>query len=199
MKKTLLYIALLICSQPLQAQLFGKQDIGISQSFAGFHHRRLNNQSNAGGARYSFATMLDRNFHLKPCWSFQAGIGAGTHRNPDTLFRPFENNSFVRFTAGLLLHMPQKYSHSNWSPKRVNPYLKAGYAVDLMAASYRERTGTGPVSSFGTGAGLVYRISHAIGLQYEFMHHQRVTADYRSYFQHTFGFRINLDTPLLPY
>lgn len=194
MRPLLLIIALLAINPDLKAQIFGKKDFSIQQSWSSFHPAILNNQSNSN-QKLSRAIEIDRNFNFARFSSLNYGVGLGDLRNPDTLFLPYEHSRFMRIQFGLVLHLPQRHTARNWSPNRINPYLKAGYMLDIADYRYGEVTGSRLSSAFKLGAGMVVRLSHTVGILYEFSHNQRVTADYRSFFQHKFGLIINMDTP----
>lgn len=196
--KNILLLLLLIISTQTFAQLFGKKDISIQQGIMSFHPEILNNGNNSN-TRLSWISEIDRNFMITRMSSFNYGIGLGDLRNPDTLFKPYEHSKFLRVKFGLVLHLPQFHTARNWSPKRINPYIKVGYNMDISDYNYGEKYSTRLNSSLKLGVGMVYRISHSLGLQFESSHNQRVSSDYRSFFQHNFGLIINLDLPYQEY
>jgi hypothetical protein len=180
------------------AQLFGRKDIGIRQGIINFHPDILNN-SNNNNSKTSWVTEFDRHFVLTRMSSLNYGLGLGNYRNQDNRFETYENSNFFRVKFGLVLHLPQPYSSTNWSPKRFNPYLIAAYNMDILDYKYGVSNGSRLSSSIKFGGGLVYRLSHELGISYEFSHNSRVTEDYRTSFQHLFGIIINLDKAYTAY
>jgi hypothetical protein len=176
------------------AQLYSKRDIAIHQGLMTFHNPVLNNKNNAN-RKSSWVSELDKNFFLSRFTSLNAGIGMGNYRNLDTSFAAFESSNFFRIKTGLILHLPQFYAHGHLSPRLFNPFIKAAYNFDIAGKKFEDLGGNRLNSSLRLGAGFVVSMTHHIGLIYEFSHNQRVSPDYRTFFQHTFGIIINMEEP----
>lgn len=198
MKQVLLLISFCLCFNQLQAQLFGRQDLSVQQGIISFTPAWLGNKSNTNN-RTSVLTELNRHYNFSRFSSVSYGAGIGTYRNPDTLFRAWDNSDFFRVKLGILLHLPQNHTAKNWSPRPLNPFISAGYHFDIMDKHYRETMGSSLSSAFRIGAGAVVKINHYWGLICEIAHNQRVSRDYRSYLQYNLGVVINFDKPYIPY
>ena len=180
------------------AQIFGKKDLVLQQGIMQYHPHSLNNQSNSNH-RISWVSELDKNLHLSRISSFNVGLGMGDLRNLDSNFSIFQSSGFFRFKAGMVFSLPQHYSPRNWSPNRFNPYIKIAYNLDVHDKTYAAVNNSRLASSVRFGIGGVYKINHHFGLLYEFSHNQRLSADFRTYYQHNFGLIVNFDIPYLPY
>ncbi len=181
----------------VNAQLFGRNDLGLNVGIMTFHQASLNNSVNTN-TRISRVTELDKRFVLGRKTSFETGLGYGTLENLDNRFSSNEHSKFLRIKLGLLLHLPQQYTPTNWSPRKFNPYFKVAYNFDFFDHTYTSVNGNSLGSSLKYGVGAVYRVSHYLGVFYEFSHNQRVTKDYRTFFQHNLGIIINMDQIYLP-
>jgi hypothetical protein len=195
LKRVLLTYCLLIAIVS-QAQLFGKKDLGLSFGGLNFHSKALNNSVNTN-YRVSKITEVDKHVKIKRLSSLELGFGFGTLENLDNRFSAFESSQFFRIKTALLFHLDQRHNPSNWSPKRVNPYIKVGYNLDWFDYKFKNINERSLGSSMALGVGLVIKINHAVGLRYEFTHNQRITEDYRTYFQNSLGLIINLDQAYL--
>jgi len=180
------------------AQLFSKKDMAMHQGFMTFHNASLNNKSNTN-KKTSWVTEVDKNLYLSRFSSVNSGIGLGNYKSLDSSFAPFESSNFMRLKVGLVLHLPQRYSVHNLSPRNFNPLVKIAYNFDFFDRHYESMGGNRVSSSLRLGLGFVAKINHYTGFIYEFSHNQRVAPDYRSYYQHTFGIIINLVEPYKPY
>ncbi len=198
MSRLLIFISVLFIQQEVKAQLFGKKDFSIQQGIMSFHPAVLNNESNLNN-QLSWVSEIDRHFNLNRISSINYGLGLGDFRNPDTMFRPYEHGKFMRLKIGLVIHLPQYHTARNWSPKRINPYFKAAYNLDIADYNYGQKNGSRLIPSLRLGAGMIYRLNHYLGIVYEFSHNQRVNPDYRSFFQQNLGIILNFDLPYQPY
>lgn len=195
--RTLLLCSLLVVSnQVLKAQLFGKQDISVQSGVINFHAKSLNNSVNSN-YRLSRVTEVDKHIHLGRFASFCAGLGGGNLQNMDNRFTPHQSSQFFRVKLGLVLHLPQAYSSSNWSPKKLNPYFKVSYNIDRFDATYKEIEGRYTVSSVRMGLGAIIKVNHYVGVLLESSHNQCLSSDFRTYFQNNIGVIVNMDQILL--
>lgn len=197
MRKHLAIALALLAGTQLKAQLFGKNDIGLNVGLLTFHQRSLNNSVNTN-TRVSKVTEVDKRWTLGRKTSFEGGLGYGILENLDNRFTGNDNSRFFRVKMGLILHYPQHYSPTNWSPRKLNPYLKVAYNFDFFDHTYVAVNGKSLGSSLKLGIGAVYKLSHYIGVFYEFSHNQRVTKDYRTFYQQNLGIIINMDQIYLP-
>lgn len=181
----------------MKAQLFGKNDIGLKLGIMTFHQKSLNNSVNTN-TRVSKVTEVDKRIVIGRKTSFQYGLGFGNLQNLDNRFTPNQTSNFFRMKLGLLAHLPQLYSHENWSPRPFNPYLSVSYNLDVFDKTYREINDKPMGNSVKLGVGFVFRLSHHVGVLYEFSHNQRVTKDYRTFYQHSIGLMFNMDQVWLP-
>ena len=182
----------------MQAQLFSRHNLAVSQGMMTFHNPSLNNQSNTN-KKVSWVTELDKHLYITRFASLNTGIGLGNYKSLDTLFKPYQSSNFFRIKAGLVLHPSQHFSYRNLSPKRFNPFIKVAYNVDVLDKNYESTQGHRIAGNLRLGVGFVIKLNHYAGLTYEFSHNQRVSPDYRSFFQHNFGLILNLDPPMKPY
>lgn len=178
--------------------MFGRKDLSLNRGIMRFDPPSLNNSVNSNGRR-SRLFELDKNFYLKRRISFNTGIGLGNLENLDDRFQAFQSSQFFRLKLGFVLHQAQHYTPRNWSPKRFNPFIKVAYNLDLFDHNYSTINGSALGSSLRLGLGCVIKINHYIGFSYEFSHNQRVTKDYRTFYQNTLGLVINMDQIWLPY
>ncbi|MCC6817323.1 MAG: hypothetical protein IT245_00305 [Bacteroidia bacterium] len=192
MIRFILITLLILQLTPAHGQLFGKNDIGLKFGIMTFHQKSLNNSANTN-TRVSKLTEIDKRQILGRKTSFEYGIGYGSLQNLDNRFTTNQFSNFFRVKLGLIAHYPQQYTPTNWSPRPFNPYLKVAYNLDFFDKTYSEVNGKSLGSSLRLGIGFVVRLTHQFGLQYEFSHNQRVTKDYRTFYQHSIGLMINLD------
>jgi len=197
LKPVIFILFSIILINPLSAQLFGRKDIGLNTGIMTFHQASLNNSVNTN-TRVSRVTELDKRFVLGRKTSFETGLGYGTLENLDNRFSSNQHSQFFRLKLGVLLHFPQLHTPTNWSPRKLNPYIKVAYNLDFFDRTYTSVNGSSLGSSLKWGAGAVYRLSHYVGVFYEFSHNQRVTKDYRTFYQHNLGILINMDQIYLP-
>jgi hypothetical protein len=198
LKKTIIICIFGFLAHHVEAQLFGRRDIGVHQGIMSFHNPSLNNKNNNNN-KTSWVTEVDKNLYLSRFASFNAGLGIGNYKNLDDKFAKYESYSFYRIKAGLVLHLPQSYSPRDLTPNAFNPFLKAAYNFDISDQHFENRGGNRLIGSFRLGCGFVIRASHHLGIMYEFSHNQRLASDYRTFFQHNFGILINLEEPYKPY
>lgn len=196
--KIFIAISILTISFNVNAQLFGRKDLSIHRGIMRFDPPSLNNSVNSNGRRTRLFE-VDKNFYLKRRISFNTGIGLGNLENLDNRFEAYQSSQFFRLKLGFILHQAQHHTPRNWSPKKFNPFIKVAYNLDLFDHSYSSVNGSTLGSSLRLGLGCVIKINHYLGLSYEFSHNQRVTKDYRTFYQNTLGLVINMDQIWLPY
>lgn len=182
----------------IEAQYFGKNDLGLSAGFIRFDASSLNNKDNSNGRR-SRLFEVDKHFSLKRRISLNTGLGLGNIENLDKRFNAWQSSDFFRVKIGVMLHGRQNYGPRNWSPRRFNPFVKIGYNIDFFDHTYQVVNGNRLGNSVRMGLGAVIKINHYMGLTYEFSHNQRLISDYRTYFQHNIGLIINMDQIYVAY
>lgn len=195
MKQLLTIISLFVYLQS-NAQLFGTKDLSIQLGYLNFHAKSLNNSANSN-YKISRVTELDKNIKIRRMASLNTGFGIGILQNLDNRFTENQSSKFYRIKVGLVFHSGQHITPNNWSPKRVNPYVKIAYNIDLFDKTYSTVNGSALGSSLRLGFGAVIKLSHRFGLVYEFSHNQRITQDYRTYYQQNIGLVLNMDQSLL--
>lgn len=185
----ILLSGLLIAPHKISAQLFGPKNISIQGGVINFNSAILNNSKNSG-LRPSYFTELNRYPKLGKKISLNYGIGAGTLNNPDNRFSEHQNLSFLRLKLGLVLNRKMRVEgmeRLDFTTLKSNPYLTVAYNLDIFDKNYTS-INPGPLgSSLKLGAGYIHKINSWCGVMAEVSHNQRITLDYRTYFQFGFG------------